>query len=283
MAENIPIVMTGTSSSKKGEPIIRVIDLHKRFGDHHVLKGITFDILRGESFVIMGGSGCGKSTLLKQMIGAIPPTSGQILLDGDDITQISENPREMDRVRRKFGILFQSGALLNSLSVGQNVALPIKQHTELDPTTIEIMVKLKLEQVGLRDAEDRLPDQISGGMKKRAGTARAIALDPKIVFFDEPSAGLDPISTTAIDELIRDMQRNLGITCVTVTHVIESVDRIADRIIMLDAGNVVALGTKEEIWKSTDPLVKQFITGSTQGPVGMRRAKKDFFEDLMSV
>lgn len=263
------------------EPVIRVIDLHKDFGGVSVLRGLTFDVYKGESFVIMGGSGCGKSTLLKLMIGALRPTSGTILLGGEDLATLGG--RGLDRVRRTFGILFQSGALLNSMTVGENVALPIRQHTDLEASTIEIMVKLKLEQVGLRDAEHLLPAEISGGMKKRAGTARAIALDPKIVFFDEPSAGLDPISTTAIDELIRGLQRNLGITCVTVTHVIESVARIADRIVMLDGGRVAALGTQEEIWNSKDPLVRQFITGSTEGPLAMRRARKDFYEDLLSV
>lgn len=263
------------------EPIIRVVDVHKEFDGVPVLRGVSFDVFRGESFVIMGGSGCGKTTLLKLMIGATPPSAGTILLDGEDVARL--DGRALDRARRKFGILFQSGALLNSMTVGENVALPIRQHTSLEATTIEIMVKLKLEQVGLRDAEHLLPAEISGGMKKRAGTARAIALDPKIVFFDEPSAGLDPVSTTAIDELIRGLQRSLGITCVTVTHVIESVARIADRIVMLDGGRVVACGTKDEIWNSQDPLVRQFITGSTAGPLAMRRARKDFYEDLLSV
>jgi len=220
------------------ECMIDVRHLRKRFGSKVVLEDVSFTVQRGTVCVVMGGSGSGKSTVLRHLIGAYRPDNGEIYLDGEEITQL--DARALQQVRRKFGMLFQGGALLNSLTVGENVALPIRHHTELPEETIEIMVKLKLELVGLRDAEHLKPSEISGGMQKRVSLARAIALDPKIVFYDEPSAGLDPIVTGVIDKLMIDLTDKMGITSLVVTHDMQSAFRIADKMIMLHRGRIVA-------------------------------------------
>ncbi|MEE9394551.1 MAG: ATP-binding cassette domain-containing protein [Planctomycetota bacterium] len=263
-------------------PIIEVKDVCKEFpvgtGSIKVLNGVTCHVERGETLCILGGSGGGKSTLLKVLIGAHPATSGEVIIDGTCLTGLSE--RELDAVRRKFGVLFQSGALLNSMTVGQNIALPIRTHTKLDEDTINIMVKLKLEQVGLSEAIDRLPSEISGGMQKRAGLARAIALDPKIVFYDEPSAGLDPIATTVIDELINDLKTKMGMTNVVVTHVMESVQRIADKVVMLDKGKVILFGTLDDLLTSEDQRIQRFVRGETEG-LDADGSSERFIQDLL--
>ncbi|HGY89919.1 MAG TPA: ATP-binding cassette domain-containing protein [Planctomycetes bacterium] len=270
-------------SQSNSAPIISVKNVTKTFPTPHgpveVLKGITFDVKRGETVCVLGGSGGGKSTLLKIMIGAIPATSGEVWIDGENIVGMKE--RDLNRIRRKFGVLFQSGALLNSMTVGENVALPIEMHTKQAPETIEIMVKVKLEQVGLRAAFDLLPSEISGGMQKRAALARAIALDPKIVFYDEPSAGLDPIATAAIDELINDLKTKMGMTNVVVTHVMESVRRIADKVVMLDKGNVLLYGTLDDLLNSDDPRVRKFVNGEVDALAAESEAYSSFLQDLM--
>jgi phospholipid/cholesterol/gamma-HCH transport system ATP-binding protein len=262
-------------------PMIEVRHLRKSFAGKVVLEDVSFAVPRGAVCVVMGGSGSGKSTILRHLIGAHKPDKGEIHLDGEEITQLSE--REMERVRRKFGMLFQGGALLNSLTVGENVALPIRHHTDLPDETIEIMVKMKLELVGLRDAEHLRPSQLSGGMQKRVSLARAIALDPKIVFYDEPSAGLDPIVTGVIDKLMMDLSRALGITSLVVTHDMHSIFRIADLIIMLHRGRIVVCDTPENIKNSSDPLVQQFITGAPDGPIPLRMSQKDYREALLEL
>ncbi len=241
------------------KPIIRVEDVHLRFGKTEVLRGVSFEVKQGETLCILGGSGGGKSTLLKVMIGNLRPSSGKVFIDGDDISRMEE--RELNRVRRKFGVMFQLGALLNSMSIAENVALPLEYHTRLDSETIGTMVKIKLKQVDLLHAADRRPSQISGGMQKRAAVARALALDPKILFYDEPSAGLDPIATTRIDQLVNMLKQNLRMTSIVVTHVMESVFRIADHVVMLEKGRVLVDGSLQDLRSSPLPAVKQFVSG----------------------
>lgn len=264
-------------------PIITVDDVCMSFekgsDSIDVLRGISFALEKGKTVCILGGSGGGKSTLLKVMIGVHTPTRGDVCILGQSIVGLRE--QEMNAVRKRFGVLFQSGALLNSLTVGENVALPIDAHTKLVPATIDLMVRLKLEQVGLGDACDRLPSEISGGMQKRAGLARAIALDPEIVFYDEPSAGLDPIATTVIDELINEMKRKMGMTNIVVTHVMESVRRIADRVIMLDQGRILLDGTLDDLLNSTDPRIQSFVNGETEQLAADSKALHRYHTDLM--
>lgn len=266
-------------SEGSGEHAIVVRELMKEFDGRKVLEGLNFEVRKGEILVIMGGSGCGKSTLLRHLIGSMKPTAGSIQLLGREITHLTEE--ELDEVRKKIGILFQSGALFNSMTLGENIALPLREHTSLSEDVIEIMVKMKLEMVGLRDFEHLKPAQISGGMKKRVGLARAMALDPQIMFYDEPSAGLDPVASGMIDELMMDLNRKTGVTSIVVTHEMDSAFKIAHRMILLFKGRVVATGTPEEIRASKDPLVQQFINGQADGPIPLRVSKKDYAEDLM--
>lgn len=263
------------------DAIIEVRDLIKRFGPRTVLNGITFTVPRGKTTVIIGGSGCGKSTLLKQMVGYLKPDDGQILYDGIDIVPMDED--ELDPVRRRFGILFQNGALFNSMTVGDNVALPLIEHTRLDSKIIRMVVKMKLELVGLRGFEDLKPAQISGGMKKRVGLARAIALDPEIVYYDEPSAGLDPITSAVIDDLMNDLSHKLNITSVVVTHHMSSAFKIADKIIMVHKGRIIAQGTPEVFKESPDPLIQQFVQGLADGPVPFSMSADNYIDDLLHV
>ena len=281
------------SKNKKfdhSKPIIKVRNLTKSFGGLTVLDGISFDVYPGEMLVIMGGSGCGKSTCLRSIIGSIQPDSGTIELCGQDTSQLTDE--QFDEIRIRFGVLFQSGALFNSMTVGENIALPMQEHTSLDPQDIEIMVKIKLEQVGLRSAEHRMPAEISGGMKKRAGLARAIALDPEILFYDEPSSGLDPVTSAEIDKLMLDLAKKMEVASVVVTHEMDSAFRIADRMIMLDQGKVLMEGTREEFQKireskpSGDELedhIRQFLQGDSDGPITRRRQSEDYKEELIAV
>lgn len=258
--------------------VIEVIDLEKKFGDRTVLSDIRLKIKKGETFVIIGGSGSGKSTLLKIMIGTLLPDSGQVNIDGLNVVESSEKEREA--VKKKYGVLFQEGALLNSLTVAQNVALPLKEHSKLDAKIIDIIVKMKLELVGLTGFEKLMPAELSGGMKKRVALARAIAMDPEIVFYDEPGAGLDPIVTAMIDKLMNDLSKKLNITSVVVTHKMESAYRIADRIGMLYQGKILEIGTPDEIKSSTNPIVQQFINGSYEGPIPLQRSAADYLQSL---
>jgi phospholipid/cholesterol/gamma-HCH transport system ATP-binding protein len=270
------------------QPVIRLREVVKSFDGRTVLSGVNFDVQRGQTLVIMGASGCGKSTLLRLIIGSIRPDSGSIELLGQDITGLDE--AGLNDVRKKFGILFQSGALFNSMTIAQNVALPLQEHTALDPTTIEIIVKIKLEQVGLREHADKYPAQISGGMKKRAGLARALALDPQILFYDEPSAGLDPVTSAEIDQLIVDLSRKLEVTSVVVTHEMDSAFTIADRMVMLDKGRVLAVEDRQwfdDLRRSDAPmdekhaLIRQFLRGSAVGPITERKQTSNYADDLM--
>jgi phospholipid/cholesterol/gamma-HCH transport system ATP-binding protein len=239
------------------ENAIDVTGLVTQYGDRIILKNIAFAIPRGMTTVILGGSGCGKSTLLKHLIGLLKPTSGKILINGSDIAVMNEE--ELNEVRRKMGILFQGAALLNSMTILDNVALPMREHTKLKDSTIEIMVRMKLDLVGLSGFEDFFPSQLSGGMKKRAGLARALALDPELLFFDEPSAGLDPVTAAGLDELIVKLKNVFKMTIVVVTHELPSVFTIADYVIMLDAGNVIFFGTIDELKASDQPRIRMFL------------------------
>jgi phospholipid/cholesterol/gamma-HCH transport system ATP-binding protein len=246
------------------EPIIEVDSLSRTFGDRVVLKDISLHVVPGETLVIMGGSGCGKSTLLRHIIGVMKPTAGSVKLFGEEITTLNE--REITRVRRRFGMLFQSGALLASLTVGENVALPLVQHTDMSPEEVDEVVKQKLQIVGLSGFENLKPAEISGGMKKRVGLARALALDPELLFSDEPTSGLDPIMTAVVDQLTLKLTRGSGMTAVVVTHDMTSAFRIATRMIMLGRGSIIAQGTPDQIRTSRNPEVQQFINGEPDGP-----------------
>ena len=279
-------------SSAGQEPVISCRDVVKMFDGRKVLDGVTFDVHEGETMVVMGGSGCGKSTLLRCMVGSYEIEGGEIDLFGRNIAKLDSEG--MDEVRKNFGILFQSGALFNSMTVAENVALPLREHTDLDPGTIDIMVKIKLELVGLREHADKYPAQISGGMKKRAGLARALALDPRVLFYDEPSAGLDPVTSAEIDRLIVDLTRKVGVTSVVVTHDMDSAFTIADRMVMLDKGIVLMQGRREvfdELRHTTAEeakdmpedrrLVRQFLRGDAEGPITERKAATSYAEDLL--
>jgi len=259
--------------------MIQVKNLIKRFGDRTVLDGLNLTIPEGKITVIMGGSGCGKSTFLKNLIGLLRPSEGEIWIEGKNVASLTE--KEFDEVRKKFGMLFQGSALFNSLTVGENVALPLKEHTDLSEEIIGIIVKIKLELVGLTGFEVFYPHQISGGMKKRVALARAIALDPKIVFYDEPGAGLDPITAGMIDQLILDLSRKLKITSVVVTHEMKSAFRIADQMVVLHRGRVVVEGAPETIKQSNDPYVRQFIHGDPEGAIPFKQSSEAYLKGLL--
>src|SRR6201984_75264 len=247
----------GISAATQPEAMISLRKLRVSDGEREILHGINFDVVRGETLVILGGSGSGKSTLLRTLVGLEKPTAGQVYIKGRDLAKIAE--AEMDEIRRKIGMSFQGGALFGSMTVGENVALPLREHTRLEDSTIEIILRLKLQQVGLEGFEYYAPSQLSGGMKKRAAVARALAMDPEILFFDEPSAGLDPIIAAGIDELILELKRAFRMTIIVVTHELASAFLIADRMLLMDKGNVLALGTSEEMRSSTQPRVRQFL------------------------
>ena len=276
------------------EPVIQTKELIKRFGTQTVLKGVNLDVRKGETMVVMGGSGCGKSTILRMMIGSLMPTSGSVELFGEDLATLDE--ASLNETRKRFGILFQSGALFNSMTIADNVSLPLHEHTELDPNIIDIQVKIKLELVGLREHASKFPSQISGGMKKRAGLARALALDPQVLFYDEPSAGLDPVTSAEIDQLMLDLTKKLGVTSVVVTHEMDSAFTIADRMCMLDKGRVLRIGTRDEFdvlrtcsdadapdLPDDDRLIRQFLRGDPLGPLTERRVEDSYAEDLLGL
>lgn len=270
--------MSEASPSMQGSHI-EVKNLVRAFDGRRVLDGISFKVKRGETLVILGGSGCGKSTLLRHIIGSLKPDSGEIWMMGKEITRMDED--RFAEIRKKFGMLFQGSALLNSISVGENVALPLQEHTNLSPEIMDIMVKMKTSMVGLTGFEHLMPSQISGGMKKRVALARAIAMDPEILFCDEPTAGLDPVMTAVVDLLINDLCKKLGMTAVVVTHDMASVYRIADHIVMLHQGRVIFEGTADEIRDSRDPHVKQFINGEADGPISFKQSGEDYLRSIL--
>ena len=249
--------LSNTRAISPQEPAIAIRNLHVAYGEREILHGVSFDVPAGETVVILGGSGSGKSTLLRTLVGLEAPTSGEIIVRGKNLQSLS--PEEWRELRQHIGISFQSGALFGSMTVGENVALPLHEHTNLDPSTIEIMVRLKLNEVGLSGYENYMPAQLSGGMKKRAAVARAMAMDPEILFFDEPSAGLDPIIAAGIDQLLLKLKEAFGMTIVVVTHELASAFLIADRMVLLDKGYIVANGSPAELQASTQPRVRQFL------------------------
>ena len=274
--------------------VISIRNLVRKFGSQTVLDGITLDIHRGETMVVMGGSGCGKSTLLRHLIGSLVPTEGTVSVFGQPLHTLDE--RGLNELRRRVGVLFQSGALFNSMTIADNVALPLREHTTLDDAIIDIQVKIKLELVGLREHAEKLPAQISGGMKKRAGLARALALDPEVLFYDEPSAGLDPVTSAEIDQLIVALTKQLGVTSVVVTHEMDSAFAIADRMMMLDKGRVLMVGARDEFDRlrkladehatglsEQERIVRQFLRGDADGPITERRTRDNFAEDLLKL
>jgi phospholipid/cholesterol/gamma-HCH transport system ATP-binding protein len=240
-------------------PIIQVKNLTARFGPRTIFQNVNFTVAHGEILVVLGGSGCGKSTLLKHMVGLYHPYKGKVLINGIDVN--SNDARQLRRVRRQIGVSFQSGALFGSMTVGENIALPLREYTDLSPAAIEKIVRMKLAMVNLAGFENHLPSELSGGMQKRAGVARAMALDPMVLFFDEPSAGLDPITGVELDIMIKRLNDGMGTTMVVVTHELQSIFKISHRIIMLDktAKGIIAEGDPKKLKDSTDPRVYNFF------------------------
>ena len=245
--------------------MIKLVDLHKSFGRQKVLDGLDIEIEKGKTTVIIGRSGGGKSVLLKHIIGLLRPDRGQVLIDGVDITKL--NDRELNEIRKKFGMLFQESALFDSMTVGENVAFPLREHTSMKEKEIWETVAERLRSVGLTGVEAKIPAELSGGMRKRVGLARAIAMRPQIVLFDEPTTGLDPVMTEAINRLILDTQKSFNLTCVVISHDIRSIFEIGHRIAMLYEGRIIEYGTPEELRASRDPVIVQFLAGSIEGPI----------------
>lgn len=245
--------------------MIRIVDLYKSFGPKPVLRGVNLEVGDGETMVIIGQSGSGKSVLLKHIIGMLKPDAGRVLVDGVDITGLK--PREMPEILRKFGMLFQGAALFDSLSVGENVAFGLRRYTRHSKKEIEAIVAESLDKVGLRGVETLMPHELSGGMKKRVGLARAIAYKPQIILYDEPSTGIDPIRADSINDLINQMKRDLGVTSVVITHDMVSCYKVADRVAMLFNGVIIETGTPAEIQATANPIVRQFVAGQASGPI----------------
>lgn len=238
-------------------PIIQIQDVHKSFGSNAVLRGINLDIEEGTTVVILGGSGSGKTVLMKHMIGLLKPDSGHVLVEGQDIVGLEGE--ELAKVRTKFGMVFQAAALFDSMNVYENVSFPLREHAHLKESEIREKVKEKLGIVGLKNIENRFPADLSGGMRKRVGLARAIILDPKIVLYDEPTTGLDPITTDYVDEMILDAKRQLGVTSVVISHDIASAFKVADKIAFLHQGHIVEEGPPSQLRRSEHPAVKAFL------------------------
>ena len=245
------------------EPMIRVADLVTHYDERRILNHVSLEIMPGETMVILGGSGTGKSTLLRHMTRLEIPTSGHVYIKGQDVCHMPEE--QFNQIRRKIGMLFQSAALFNSMTVQENVALPLRELTQLEEPTIRIMTRIKLDLVGLSGVERFMPAQLSGGMKKRAGLARALAMDPEILLFDEPSAGLDPITAAGIDSLILKLKMAFRMTIVVVTHELASAFVIADRITVMHEGEIIVVGTPEEVRNSRHPRVQQFLNRVPEG------------------
>lgn len=244
---------------------IAISDLHKTFGPNHVLRGVNLRVEPGESMVVIGGSGSGKSVLIKHIIGLLRPDRGSIMVNGNDVTRMME--RQLKELRKKFGMVFQGAALFDSLTVGENVGFALQEHTRLSRSDISSRVREKLALVGLPGTEKLYPAELSGGMKKRVGLARALAIEPEVILYDEPTTGLDPILADSINDLIVEMRERLGVTTITITHDMVSAYKIGHRISMLYQGKIIFTGTPDECKNTSDPVVHQFITGSSVGPI----------------
>jgi phospholipid/cholesterol/gamma-HCH transport system ATP-binding protein len=247
------------------EHVAEMRDVHLSFEDKQVLAGVSFQVNRLDRLVIMGQSGSGKSTILRLILGIIPPDYGEIFFKQFEITRLKR--RKLQQIRRHIGMVYQYSALLSSLTVRENVALPLEELTTKSREEINRMVEDKLELVGLKEAIDQMPDELSGGMRKRVSLARALVMEPELILFDEPSAGLDPVISSVIDELIIDLSEKHKVSSIIVTHEMESAFRIGTRMAMLYQGRIIAAGTPEELKRSQDPVVVQFLSGSTEGPI----------------
>lgn len=245
--------------------MIKIRGLRIKLGKKQVLDGVDLDIPTGKTVVVMGRSGTGKSVLFKNIIGLMHPDSGSVEVDGKEVVGLPE--KELNEVRKRFGVLFQSGALFDSMTVGENVGLPLREHTKLPDAEIRKRVADRLEWVGLKGVEAMKPASLSGGMRKRVGLARAIAMDPDYILYDEPTTGLDPIMSDVINRLIRSLQSRIGVTSIVVTHDMNSAFHVADEMAMLNEGRVVFTGTPDEARNTSDPMVRQFIEGSSEGPI----------------
>lgn len=249
--------MTAVAESASPKSVVEVRDLVTHYGDRNILKGVSLDVLEGEIMVIMGGSGSGKSTLLRHMMGLEQATSGTVRVLGHDLAKLGR--REMFELRKKMGVAFQGGALFSSMTVGENIMLPLYEHTQLDRQTMEIMVRMKLQVVDLAGFENLMPAELSGGMIKRAAFARAVIMDPRVLFCDEPSAGLDPVVASTLDDLILRLREGLGMTIVVVTHELQSVFKIADRVTVLDKGEILFIGTVEELRNDQSERIQNLL------------------------
>ncbi len=247
------------------ETMIEITDLYKSFGSLQVLRGVNLSVNKGESMTVIGGSGSGKSVLMKHIIGLLYPDKGQVRVAGQLLNDLDDH--QLNEIRKKFGMLFQMAALFDSLTVWENVGFGLKQHTKLSDREIRDIATEKLALVGLKNVEDKMPVDLSGGMRKRVGLARALAMDAEIILYDEPTTGLDPITADAINDLIVDLRKKLGVTSVAITHDMHSAYKISDRIAMLYKGEILEVGTPDQIRNTTNPIVKQFITGSAVGPI----------------
>jgi phospholipid/cholesterol/gamma-HCH transport system ATP-binding protein len=258
--------MTTASHERQGNgPVIELRDVWKSFGEKRVLQGMSLSVQHGESVVIVGGSGTGKSVTLKHIIGLIRPDRGHVVIDGTDLCCMK--PMELNQFRRRFGMSFQEGALFDSMSVFENIAFPLRRHTKMSEREIRDRVAECLQLVHLERVENKRPSELSGGMRRRVGFARAISLEPAILLFDEPTTGLDPVISDVVADLIREMDETLHTTTVTITHDMKVAFKIADRIAMLHEGKIVEEGTPEEFQRSANPIVQQFVEGRAEGPL----------------